>query len=306
MALSRQPLDTAQRNFAQKCAAHLPEIYMDEFETRYLLGRFREKKLKGKSLSHWNAARKAILEVALDPQDWYDDAHRFYDYFHAKGLSYSYIGKIFYVINQWGFFLSRKLGTPFFPIPRPRGYEKSRLLDAYFEKLSQKGVSNRSEPISPNQLARARTTLKPRQYNWLYLSVWLGLRPFEIDNLKDPSHVRLLSCPDGTRVLWIYQTKLVSVPPRYRWKLIPLIFREQKRIYGIIKSQNFERPLVKTVKRHFGPQTSLYGGRKGFTDLMLSRNQQFEHISQWMGHSTIQRTWHSYKDRRCVHYRIDE
>ena len=37
---------------------------------------------------------------------------------------------------------------------------------------------------------------------------------------------------------------------------------------------------------------------------MLSRDQRIEHISQWMGHLTIQRTWQSYKDRRFVHYHL--
>lgn len=27
--------------------------------------------------------------------------------------------------------------------------------------------------------------IKNEQFNWLYLSVWLGLRPQEIDNLKN-------------------------------------------------------------------------------------------------------------------------
>lgn len=298
----RQKIEEAHDLFSKKCAAYLPEIYMDEFETRYLLGRFREGKLRGKTLSHWNAARKAILEVGLEPQEWYDEAHRFYDYFHARQFSYSYLSKIRYIINQWGFFLSRKLGTPFFPVPRPKGYEKTRLLDAYFEKLAVKGTSHQSDPISPKQLKMVRHRLKRRHYNWLYLSVWLGLRPFEIDQLKESANARFQSAPDGTPILWVYQTKLASVPPRYRWKLIPLICREQKRVREILRTRDFDRPLVKTVRRYFGPHTSLYGGRKGFTDLMMSRNQSFDHISQWMGHSTIQRTWASYKDRRQVHY----
>jgi hypothetical protein len=47
----------------------------------------------------------------------------------------------------------------------------------------------------------------------------------------------------------------------------------------------------------------LYGGRKGFVDLMLSKEQTFENISVWMGHSTLDRTWRSYKQRRKFHLR---
>ena len=162
-----------------------------------------------------------------------------------------------YVINQWGFFISRKLGKPFFPIPRPKGYEKSRLLDAYFEKVSKKGVTNESDPILPGQLKSTKANFKKEHHNWLYLSVWLGLRPKEIDQLKDSKNFRIHHGPDGTSVLWVYQTKLTSVPPKYRWKLIPLIFEEQKKIQRLIKSKKFHRPLVKTVKLYLGKHTTL-------------------------------------------------
>jgi integrase len=124
------------------------------------------------------------------------------------------------------------------------------------------------------------------QYNWLYLSVWLGLRPNEVDKLIDDEFVRILFDKQGIPILWVYQSKLTSIPPRFRWKLIPL----------------FERPLAKTVKKYLGSNITLYGGRKGFTDLMLSINQRLENISQWMGHSTIDRTWKHYKCRTMVHY----
>jgi hypothetical protein len=58
---------------------------------------------------------------------------------------------------------------------------------------------------------------------------------------------------------------------------------------------------MKTMHFHFGKGITLYGGRKGFTDLMLSKNQSLENICVWMGHSTLQRTWTSYKSRRYFH-----
>jgi hypothetical protein len=45
----------------------------------------------------------------------------------------------------------------------------------------------------------------------------------------------------------------------------------------------------------------LYEGRKGFSDLMLSRGQALENISIWMGHSPLDRTWRSFKQRRRFH-----
>ena len=66
-----------------------------------------------------------------------------------------------------------------------------------------------------------------------------------------------------------------------------------------------KHPLVKTIRRHFGQEAALYGGRKGFTDLMLNRNQSLEHIAQWMGHSSIERTWRHYKSRHTYHYHLN-
>src|SRR5207253_744373 len=105
------------------------------------------------------------------------------------------------------------------------------------------------DPISPSQLETTRGKIKPKYYNWLYLSVWLGLRPLEIDPLHDKNHFRLLMTPQGLPVLSIYQTKLISIPPRHRWKLIPLFRDEQKQALEIIQHQDFHRPLTKMVKK---------------------------------------------------------
>jgi integrase len=103
-------------------------------------------------------------------------------------------------------------------------------------------------------------------------------------------------------VLWVYQTKLIALPPIDRWKPVPLIYDEQKFAAKIIEDGLFERPLNKTVRRYFGEGVTLYGGRKGFTDLMLGKGHTLEAISQWMGHSTIGRTWRTYKDRLGVEF----
>ena len=85
---------------------------------------------------------------------------------------------------------------------------------------------------------------------------------------------------------------------------MPLIYDEQKFALRIIQSQNFERPSVKTIKKYLGPQISRYGGRKGFVDLMLEKGHSLEAISQWMGHSTVGRTWRSYKERLGVKFSL--
>ena len=126
----------------------------------------------------------------------------------------------------------------------------------------------------------------------------------EIDQLHDQNLYRLQKLSKNSSLLWVFQTKLISVPPRYRWKLIPLVFEGQAQALKIIESGCFKRPLSKTVRHHFVSHTTLYGGRKGFTDLMLGHEQRLENISQWMGHSSIERTWRSYKSRCVTHYSL--
>ena len=137
--------------------------------------------------------------------------------------------------------------------------------------------------------------------NWLILSVWFGLRPKEIDNLRDRKLWSVETLPNGRKILWVFQTKIIALPEEDRWKPIPIIYEEQKFALEILKSMNFKRPLVKTIRAHCGNGVDLYGGRKGFSDLMLSRKQSIENISIWMGHSSLDRTWRSYKSRRRFH-----
>ncbi|OFZ20362.1 MAG: hypothetical protein A2Z20_12640 [Bdellovibrionales bacterium RBG_16_40_8] len=122
-------------------------------------------------------------------------------------------------------------------IPIPNGVEKGRLLNAYFEKCGHR--SNESEPILPSQLQKAKSKLKPDHYNWIYLSVWLGLRPREVDQLKNDRFVRLQPGLHKKLILWIYQTKLSAVPPQYRWKLIPIIFTEQETALKILRPKHY-------------------------------------------------------------------
>lgn len=280
---------------------YLPSYLTKEFEDTFIHNRRRVSTNNNRALqTQWHSAQKLLLDLKLNPADWIDHCFRFYDWFHERRYSFSYIKKILRMVNAWGYFLCRKQERPYYRIPVPSGYEKRRLFDAYFEKTN--GIGLQSEPITPAQLEKAKSQLGTAHYNWLYLSVWLGLRPAEVDQLKLPENIQYLRDSKETPIISIYQSKLMSVPPRYRWKLIPLFLPEQKTAIKIIKSGGFERPRVYWIKKLFGPHKNLYAGRKGFTDLMLSFEQSMDHISQWMGHSNIQRTWTNYKNRLRVHY----
>lgn len=62
-------------------------------------------------------------------------------------------------------------------MPKPRGYDRRRLLEAYHDSNNGKT----SDPINPKQLEEVKENFSLEQYNWIYLTVWLGLRPLEAD-----------------------------------------------------------------------------------------------------------------------------
>jgi len=281
----------------------LPSEFVAEFELRFIRSRDSEtiqgKRRTSRAQILWQAAEKLIIAVKIDPSEWFYSIHEIYDYFHQKQLSLRYIYAIIKIANLWGFFISRKLARPFLAIPLPRGYEKQRLLEAYYCK--KRKARRPSQPLTPEILKQASSRMNRLNFNWLFLSVWFGLRPKEIDNLHHKDLWSTETLPNGRIVLWVYQTKIISLPPEDRWKPIPILFDEQRFALKIIESGKFRRPILRTVHKYFGPNIDLYGGRKGFSDLMLSMGHSFENISIWMGHSTLDRTWRSYKSKKKFH-----
>jgi hypothetical protein len=296
----------AQRMEIEELAqsAFLPPVFTQEFEQR-LFGR---RHSKGKLPSFWKVSRRIITELKITPSEWADRKDDFYDYFSGHRFSVSYVQKLLNVLNKYGQFYSKKHKVYFEPIPYPTGVERVRILEANrkppTEEQKRMGGNKESEPITPSMLESKRSTIsKVEHYNWLFVSVWLGLRPEEIDVLKDPASYKLSSV-SGASVLHVFQTKLVALDPDKRWKLIPCFLPEQEEAIRIIKSGHFKRPLSKSVAAWFGTEkVGLYGGRKGFTDLMLSKGQILEDISMWMGHTSIDRTWKSYKNKQVVRFR---
>lgn len=239
------------------------------------------------------------VALKIDPSEWYYYNKEVYDYFHEQQLSISYSISILSLVNAWGYFICRKLAKPFLPVTRPRGYERQRLLDAHYQR--NKKSRKASDPLSPDVLNAASRKMNQANFNWLFLSVWLGLRPQEIDNLHERELWRVETPIVGRKVFWIYQTKIIALPREDRWKPIPILYEEQEFALRIIQSGNFKRPLVKTMRQYLSKDIDLYGRRKGFTDLMLFKGNTIENISIWMGHSTLHRTWQSYKQKQKFH-----
>jgi hypothetical protein len=285
--------------------AFLGDALVEEFEDTILYARLeiedrdttRAKKLR----SHWAAAQITLCEIKLPPIDWASQATRFYDYFVKHRFSPSYVQKVMRVINMWGGFVSRRSRQYWEPIPSPRGREKHRISDRYFSD-GERGKE--SDPISPEMLESARSGLKPEQFNWVYLTIWLGLRPEEVDQIHKKGHHEILFDRElGKNVVRVYQPKLVGIRKEDRFKFIPVTCPEQDVAVKLLQSAApLERPLVKTLRAHVEGHVGVYGGRKGFEQLMLARGHQFSDISSWLGHQTVDRTWRSYRNRKSARY----
>jgi integrase len=280
----------------------LPELDVANFQAKVLFNRFCRDpdSIKGRRyMSHWLYVQKMIAKLEIDPSDYHDDAFRFYRYFQDKKTSPEYVTKLLRILNAWGHFVCRQHAKAFLPVSMPRGRERQDIARAYRAKKGARGPADR---LTPEALEQAQPRLIDYNYNWLYLSVWLGLRSEEVDCLRkpDPALWRLGE-ENGTPVLWVFQTKLVSVEQDKAWKPIPLVELEQQKCVTIIQEGNFKRPLNKILRALFPDRRiRTYSGRKGFTDLMLDRKYDLVEISVWMGHTSIETTWARYKDRTRV------
>ncbi len=288
-------------------AAKIPDEFASEFEHRFIRTRDSEtesgKRRMSRAQNLWRAAQRMISAIRHEPSEWFYYVPDIYDYFHEKQYSVRYISAVLKMANLWGFFIARKTAKPFHPISHPKGYERQRLIEAYYKKT--RNTRRPSKVLLPIQLEAVYTKMNHPNFNWLFLSVWLGLRPQEVSNLNDRSLWFIETLSTGRIILWIYQTKIVALPPEDRWKPIPILYDEQRFSLRIIQARTFKRPIAKTMRSYFGYGTDLYAGRKGFVDLMLSKGQSLENISIWMGHTTLDRTWRSYKNKQKFHFQRD-
>lgn len=253
-----------------------------------------ERAEKNKVLIHWKIAQKIISTLQLLPTQYGQNAGRFVSYFMKREFSPDYCIKLLKIINHFGEFCAQHQNQFYKHIKLSRT-QIQQIRDKYLYSDNYRGPSDR---LSPEMLDNKKPQLSDENYRWLYISVWLGLRPQEIDKIcsKKFGHKLEFDKRHKIQFIQIYQSKLKSVAEEKRWKAIPLIFDEQKKIIEYLK-RPLKRPTYKTMKRVFGGSIKCYAGRKNFTDLMLDRGRKIEEISTWLGHSTIETTWKFYKDK---------
>ncbi len=258
---------------------------VDEFEKFLFATNQGTQEHFAKRLIMWKTAQEIIKKVAIEPRMYSAYMKVFYNRLIEKKYSYDYSKKLISLINQWGYHVSLRNNTAFQPIPFPRAEEKKLIEKAYKKKPTNR--SGGSTRLTPSLLEGKRAKLTPATYEWLFISLWLGLRPDEIelaqfDVYRNETH--------NVDVLRIYQPKVDF------YKHIPLLHEEQKKAVELLKPR--KRPLNRIIHEIFGDRKmTCYAGRKGFENLMASLGETEADISKWLGHTTIKTTDKHYKDK---------
>lgn len=282
-----------------KESAHLPAWLYSKY-LAWLIERRMWVRVPAKTESHLRCMRKLILSLDLPPWEWPASPEKIYRYFRSKRLSLSYIEKVMPLLNDYGYFYCKEMGKPFLKIPPPSGTISRRIDDANQEHRN--GLQSESKPIYPYHLEEL--PLPDLQLRWLKFTVYFGLRPSEVDTLTERNKGKtwdLSRDSRGTWILHVFQSKLVRIARQRRWKRIPCILVEQKKLVGELGSE-MKRPYPKQIQKYLGPGYGLYGGRKAFEKLMREHGQSFLNISRWLGHQDIKRTEQNYRDVEAVEY----
>lgn len=281
-------------------SAFLPKHLVDEFSKQLLGRRYTSDRTKKKLQSHWLKLTLLIKDLKIEPSFYEEHSEDIYDWFISKTVSPEYANKLISMLNRWGYLCCKKEGKFFEPVKMPKGRDRAAIAEAYVKSDNFQGESN---PLTPAMLENKRSLMQDKHYKYLFVSVWFGLRPEEIDQLPNNEGITWrVEADKQTKVdvFWVYQPKLVALHPDKRWKPLPIIFDEQKTAVEYVKEGLLYRPILKHMRTWFKEGVTLYAGRKGFQDLMLDRGQILENISMWMGHQDISRTWKSYRNKRRV------
>lgn len=218
----------------------------------------------------WNSAMEWLLAVSNPRQPL-----QYYRYWREKPWSLDHGTRVLAWVNL---FLDH-IGLP--RVPLPKGHQRQSIRDAWLDA----GRSTESKPLTVEILAHNRAKLEEPEYNWLFITLWLGLRPNEVKSkwVMEGPH------------LAVFQTKLKSLPREQRWKHIRIAEPEQEKAVQLLQAGDWKRPGRKKLFNVFGRGYGEYMGRKGFFELMRSRGHSLEAISSWMGHTAPELTARKYR-----------
>ncbi len=196
-----------------------PENEVDEFQQKLEDENVGSKEHLSKLYSHFKFIQRMLKDTKLlEPQNYKSEQKKLYLYLAKKKVSLNYSKRLISLLNRWGRFQARLKGHFFEDVQPPRSQYAANISDSQKTKTgtnSEYGVRTESSPLTPQILKKIKKDISTEQYNWLYLSLWLGLRPSEVDSLHNKKNYKLeynrLSKID---VIQIYQSKLkCPVPP---------------------------------------------------------------------------------------------
>lgn len=281
----------------------LPEDLVSEFTEELKATSFGTEKHQTKIVSHWNFVQHMIAAVKVEPHEYAakNKPEKFYHYFLDKKISLDYASKLLRILNMWGEFVCSKRGQYYKKVKLISGRARQKLVDT---NAKVPGRRKKSAPLTPELLEAAKNKMIIEHYNWHRWSVWFGLRPEEVDQLHDESQYRVEKDEEtGVDVLWVYQSKLMSIEEELRWKGIPAFLPEQKKTLDLLGEKKFKRPHSSIIGTATGNRRiTNYGGRTNFKQLMKKFGQKLENVSMWLGHQTVDTTWEDYTDKQEISF----
>lgn len=283
--LKRLKIEDRLKDEARREMGNVPPELVEEFEKE--LNDFPNHRAV---LSNWRAARRLIIGLNIPAEEWKRRVQAIYNYFQDKHLSDAYAKKIIIVMNLWGDFLASRTKIVYIPIKAPSGHARGRIRRAY--ELTRRR-DKASDGLTMELLGLIKSDINRLHWNYLFVSLWFGLRPQEMANLKK-SDLTFFSKEAGVDLLNVKQTKLSNLPDEDQWKAIPILYPEQRVAAEIIKKGELKRPLPKTIRFHTQGNHHLYAGRKGFSYLMWDKGHDIVAVSSWLGHKSIDRTYRDY------------
>ncbi len=280
----------------------LPQKLAIEFGEKLRSDSFGSEMHNRRIQSHWVTIQGMIKELELDVSHFGDNSNKIFHYFVDQGWAYDYCNKLLRVLGQWGSFVCRKRGQHYEPVRKIPRNVRQKINESNREKrLSDTYRGNKeSEPLTLELLKTARKDLDVKEGNWLLVSFAFGLRPLEVDLMN----LRVEKDDKGTTIVWVYQTKLISLNEEDKWKPIPILQPIQKEALDIWKSGQIERPHASKIQDILGVGFTLYAGRKGFENWLGGLGENLINISLMLGHQSVDRTLKNYADKRVSRYTI--
>lgn len=266
---------------------YLPDSVVDNFESQVI------KRLKIRE-PHWLVARDYVIKADLHPEKWFEESTVFYALFEKDSRSPDYTRRILRVLNEYGWFYCKFFNRVWRNIPNPRGDWRARVYKAYKRKVLASGREIYVPRLDSEKLLVKESEFQPEEFNWLWVSLWFGLRPREINEYQEGQKWRVKIWHDksiGKEVLTVFQSKIDDKP-----KHIPILYPEQQRASKMLQEAVFKQPFIGRVRRILDSPVKLYSGRKGFVNLMDDRGHSLQEVSIWLGHENTETTLRYYWD----------